>query len=56
MEKKNMRVLAYRKAKIVVVDDLSNVSGGKGVTLQQTFQTTGRDPSSIDATDHQVDF
>ena len=44
MENKNARVFAYERAKVIEMDDLSEVSGGFNMSHQQTLRSSGAGP------------
>jgi len=48
MESKKERVLAYSKAKLIGMDDLSNVSGGSFSTVHSTFKPSAASEHSLD--------
>lgn len=56
MEKQQERVLAYKLAKEIDHDQLSDVSGGSWMTSRMTFGPTGSSGSQDGHVDVVVDF
>lgn len=48
MESKKERVLAYSKAKLIKMDNLSNVSGGSVSKIHSTFMPSAANQHNVD--------